>query len=158
MPTGVPAAEQRPRSNRLWGGQKKDENYFGQERANCSHTCESEVHRLWETWWDKHKHRVIAVRTGKHTLMWICRILEKASADIELSRSLSSAGRNTSSPAACPSPARSTGMLTCKGEGHDLPEVRSSGWRTISNPAMVYVSLGEVPDWGQRPVPVLHDT
>lgn len=49
-------------------------------------------------------------------------------------------------------------MLTCEGEGHDLPEVRSGGRRAISNPAMVYVCLGEVPDWGQRPVPVLHDT
>lgn len=49
-------------------------------------------------------------------------------------------------------------MLTCEGEGHDLPEVRSSGRRTISDPAMVYVSLGEVPGWGQRPVLVLHDS
>lgn len=99
-----------------------------------------------------------AVRTGEHTLMRIWRILEKARADIELGRSLSSARRDTSIPAACPSPAGSTGILTCKGEGHDLPEVRSGSRWAISDPAVVYVSLGEVPGWGQRPVPVLHDT
>lgn len=82
VPTGVPAAEQRPGNNRQQEGQKKDANCFGQEREGGSHTCESEVHGLWETWRDKHKHRVIVVRTGKHVLVWIWRILEKTSADI----------------------------------------------------------------------------
>lgn len=56
-PIGVLAAEDRPRSYRQHEGHK-DKNCFGQERANGSHTCESEVHWLGETWWDKHKHRV----------------------------------------------------------------------------------------------------